>query len=1404
LQAINNIWIPGMSAPSLNTQVSAQVRRHFIWRSLSIALGGITVALYIAYFVAGFWFYRLPFPGFMLTYTNTVNAGLSSSDAAWAGLDAGLARQDWIISINGTSLNPQPGMDFAGARQRYIDALAQHQPGDTVTFGFQRDTRITAATPLCGNVINGIAECSVDVTLQKLPENDFLIFFLLPQLTGLFALSIGMLVLVKRGQTKDGFMAVAINFLGVIFMAGLFDIGSSRLFTPVWVIATSMLGAALITFGMLFPLVTRTVSRYAWLQAVPLGAACVVAAVLLGSYISPVNAWDNSVTQNATIMPILGIVTLIALQYFAQRPRAVTQTSRDQNYAILIGTGVLLISALLWLMGRLLLTRVNINIGIPVEVVILLTIFPIAAIAYAVLQVRRIDTDRVLTESLTYFIMVMSLVVSIFLLTLGGSLLARDFFDVSNPLISTAILVIMVLGFAPLRTRLHDRINEIYFRARRNYLQKVEDFGQSLAKLTDYDDVAKAYRKTLTENLNPTNIFIFLARRETDDYQEFEKQTDVRFNPNSTAIRLLSASSEAINLQSGQPWNQMLWTERARLTILRAAVLAPLLGTDRLNGFVVLGPSRSGNPYNFEEMRFISNLASQFAIATERAQVIDSLERRVRELDVLSKVGQAVNFTIEFDDLLELISNQTAKLVDAHCFYIVLFDESINQLQFGFFLEEDERYNDRENRRWVLDDGLFSEVIRTGKAIRIVNYMLEMRVRNAPLRFESQDLRAWMGVPLVAGRRKMGVIAVGKVNTDEPYSEEQFNIFTNIGALAATSIEKAALFNETKVRERQLTVLNDITRQLVATETDVEKLLNLIMASAVEILGAEAGSLLLTTQDSSNELEFRVVIGGAGTDLIGRRMKSNEGIVGQVATTGEPYIANDAIHDPKHSQTPGATTFQAQSLLAVPLQAKDTVVGVLEVLNKKDRTPFTGDDAKLLTTFAGQAAVAIENARLLQMTDIQLAQRVRELETLERVDAQLNRTLELHAVAQITVQSAMEVLNANAGALGLVNDIDHVLEIVSIEGYTEDEYPKSASGLKWSLDKGIVGRVMSSRKPQPDLVSDLSIAREYDGQLKGSLSQITLPMLSGKNINAILILEKTEMPPFSLTDWAFAQRLAEHASIAIANAQFADALTSANASKSEFMGFAAHELKNPLTPIKTGTDMLRSGMMGELSEPLSNMINMIYNNSARMERIIRDLQDAAKLEAGQFKLEDLKPLSMHQIIVASVQPFDRTLEDMELTFLNDVPEDLEAVWGDEGRLIQVFTNLISNCIKYTDPEKTIQVVGEVIGSHVSKDAKRMGKMVKISVIDQGFGMKPEDLARLGKESYFRSTNEEAKKKEGTGLGMKLTFGIVRGHGGDVEVTSELGVGTTFAIYLPAAPQIEISASPELTAEPASD
>lgn len=128
--------------------------------------------------------------------------------------------------------------------------------------------------------------------------------------------------------------------------------------------------------------------------------------------------------------------------------------------------------------------------------------------------------------------------------------------------------------------------------------------------------------------------------------------------------------------------------------------------------------------------------------------------------------------------------------------------------------------------------------------------------------------------------------------------------------------------------------------------------------------------------------------------------------------------------------------------------------------------------------------------------------------------------------------------------------------------------------------------------------------------------------------------------------------------------------------------------------------------MGKLDGQMQNIVDVVYNNANRMERIINDLRDAAKLDAKIFELENIQPVDMHDVITQSALPFAQMFESEEQQFINNVLPDLPRVRGDADRLIQVFTNLISNANKYGRKKTTIRAEGIFIPQYTSRQDRR--------------------------------------------------------------------------------------------------
>jgi len=1362
---------------------------------LTLLAGGVALIAFTIFLLSALEWRKHPFFGAMLTPFMVVDGSIPITETGWTGLNAGLQRLDHLISINGELLSENP-TDYTTARQRFREIMASLQTGDTIEVVVQRPISAPSGVGDCGIVVGNAVECRLSYVVETFPANDFIGFFIIPYIVGLAIVIIGLAIFYLRANQHVARMAVLLCMCMSVFMGGSFDVNNTYALVPLWLLAVLFMAAPIATLAMVFPVRITLLYRYPLLHIAPFIANCVLAVAALYVYFNPPAPQVFSELWQTGLLAAILAMLLLFLNLMRRRRLATSPTIRDQSNSVLIGIVLTAIPLVFWGINTVML-QMGGKPPIPINSSAVMPFFILSpvALAYAVLQYRTLDTDRIISTGITYGLMLAALIGGYFLLVFGFAIITRDTLrlEADDPLLIALTIFVIAVMFLPVRTYLQQRIDRIYFRKRSNYQDKVEEFARRLTSLSEFDEIMQEFRKVLAETLSPTRDFLFLPIKQSGDYAAYGKprpETDVKFEADSGIVKLLNnlEQQDVLYLDPQRPWTMELVAERARLNILKPLVIARLRGRKDLIGFVCIGAPRSATgTYQFEELRFIENLTSQVAVAVERALVVESLEKRVRELDVLSQVSQAVNFSVEFNDLLELIYAQTARLVNAPNFYIVLRERPTDKLYFAFFLEDDERYSDKENRRWLMGRDLFSEVVRTENSLRVEDYVAAMQLRDTPIIYESTYLKAWMGVPLIAGANTLGVLAVATAEVGKTYSDDQLKVFADIGSLAATSLDKARLFAETNLRARQLGALNAISQKL-ASELNVQNLLELITNSAVEILDAEAGSLLLNVDDDEKVLEFKVAVGASGQDLIGKRFPKGRGLVGEVSATSKPVIVNDAANDPRWGGEVAKGEFSTSAVLAAPLIAQNKVIGVLEVINKKSGGIYVKEDADLLMTFAGQAAVAIENARLFEMTDKQLTQRVSELQTLEKIDVELNRSLDLQKVSDITMRWAIANSSATAGVLGIVvGEAPHQhLQIISMYGYAPEDLPDGAEGKFWPLDKGIVSRVL--RTKQPDLAPDVKIDPNYTPSLRNSLSQMTIPMLSGGEINALLVLEKDIEPRLNLVDMSFITRLAEHASIAIANAQINAELTRANESKSEFVSFVAHELKTPMTSMKGFADLLISGVAGKMNDQQANFLNTIRSNIDRMNTLVSDLNDVTKLQTNNLRME-FSEVDFRNVVTETLRPLHKQIEDKGQQLTLKMADKLPFILADQNRLIQVMTNLVSNAFKYTPPEGEIIIRAEVMEKNLDAKGRDQGPMLHASVKDNGIGMSQEDLDKLF-TPYFRSENPLTRQQPGTGLGLTITRGIIQGHGGDIWVESELNQGTTFHFTVPIVAETE--------------
>ncbi|MBN1680304.1 MAG: GAF domain-containing protein [Anaerolineae bacterium] len=1396
--------IPFLSAVQNRGQIAGTV----LTAAILLAAG----VLLVLYTDAAFNWQEQPFLGFLPRRTLEVDTNESLVGEEWPALEAGMVAKDRLTELNGVELGDMPA-DKRVTELKNI--LTRQAEGDIVEVQFLRDTTYNDSTPpdaVCAPVpdTNTLRKCTMPITLSKMSDGDLAAYFGIGAITGGLLWLVALALFLRRAGDSLVRIVVALSATTVVFLAGSFDAVSTHRLVWVWILASCLQGGLIVMFALEFPY------RFNVVQRTPIwGWAPLVAATALGSVgVMLYYATDPNLSRGPSLLVqgalIMSLSTLAGTMAW-RRTRSASPIARNQSTMLLIGTAPWLLIILIGLGWQVFTGKPQ--AGSLVFDQVLPVLFPLSAV-YALSQFRLVDTDRVITSSVLYGTLITVLLFSYWLVVAGiGLLIGRSAANTAlSPVAIALSIFIIALIFTPLRLYLHRLIDAAYFRARRAYQLYLERFAREVTNAVTLRDVLTLVHHYLDETLAPTHVIMFVRDIVTYEYapepdpDTGQRPTDITFGPDSGLVNYLRDRASLLYLEEGRPLPLDVVGDRSRLAVLGAPVIVRLKGQRVLSGFIAIGPRQGGTAYVHEDLRYMESLADQIALAVERAQAIDDLERRVRVQDVISQVSRALNFAIDLDVLLELIYAQTSRVINAPNFYIALRNPNTNELAYVFYNEGDERIETMEGQRWRIGRDLMSEIARTQQTIRTDDYVRETLSRDASARIDNSNLKAWMGVPLLADTGE-GVLGVMVAATTEPgivFTDDQQDLFWDISNLAASAIDKLQLFDKTQQRARQLSAINEISSQLASELGNVDRLLQLITENAVHILGTEAGSLLLVDEESG-DLVFHVVVGGGGEELIGQHIPAGSGLVGATVQRGTPIIVNDPSRDARWygdiqsgdddiSQPPASDNgrennpdddFRSGAILSVPLLVQNRAIGVLQTLNKTDSSIFVQEDADLLATFAGQAAIAIENARLFDMTDQQLALRVQELDTMQRIDQELNRTLNLSKVVDITMDWALRKSGASAGVLFILDRERNELRIVASYGYPpESPFYKSDDTIRYPADRGVAGRVV--RTGQPSLITDVSIDLDYDETLPNCMAQLTVPLFSANQVIGLIILESDHEGTLDLLDLDFVARLAEHASPAIVNAQLFSELERANQAKSEFVSFVAHELKNPMTSMKGYTDLLLKGVVGPVNEQQSDFLNTIFSNVARMETLVSDLNDLTKQETNNLRLE-VFPVDFRNIVIETLRAQQGMLEEKKQELALEVPGDLPLVMGDQNRLIQIMTNFISNANKYTPPGGTITIHAKA--SRNLWDPQGPPNVIHCYVADTGIGMSQEDLSQLF-VPYFRSENPKTREQPGTGLGLTITRGLIFQHGGQIWVESKVDEGTTFHFTIPVATEHE--------------
>ena len=1281
---------------------------------------------------------QVPFPGLFTEPTLVVNG---AGDQTWQGYAAGLYFPDRLVALNGQPLENTTAL---------MQLLAQHEPGDVVT--------LTAIDE------NG-TQRQVQVSLAATPPEALILFFTLPYALGLIYLGLGVWVFWARRRESAGQVFGLMCAATALSLSLLFDAYTTHQLPRVWITAVSLVGSVTAHLALVFPQRARFLDRapaLRYLVYVPGAVIAILNQFTLLNFESPRAYFDTWLA--AFIFTSAGVGVLVALMVYRAR-RSESPIVQAQARTILWGSLLAFGPIVLWF-ATFTVTSAAFS---PTPVLPWLVLFPIS-IAYAILRYRLFDVNLMISRGMAYALLSAG-VVGIYLLALYLiSLLFGVTLPANHPLALSVFVLLLALLLNPARLRLQRVVDRIFLREAVDHRQIVRHFGDRLTETTGLPSILQALAGVLETgwHLQPSALFLYDPQRSYYAPHAIgsESRPAVTFVREGPLASQMLQQRESLYLYQDRPLPEHLAPESNALENLRSFLFIPVPG----HGWLTLGPKRSGVPFSSDDLITLESLGSQVAVALEKARLFTDLERRMLEVDVLRWVGQAVNFAMDVDDLMELVYAQTSRVLDTSNFYIALYNQEKGTLSLAFYVKEGERmYPDDE---WSVETDLTGEIIRTGRPIVTEDYAQECRRREiTPV---GHPGRAWMGVPLSAGDQTIGVMNVSSFDPSMRYSDEQLQIFSAIADQVAAILDRAHLYQEMEKRARQLAALNEVGSVITST-LDMGTVLHLIMDKAVELLQAEAGSLVLVDQDT-DEMIFEVTAGPGSADLAGVRLPAGTGIVGAVVQEGKPIIIKDAQTDQRWYRDLD-TELVAHSIISVPMFSRGNTIGVIQLLNRRDAVPFDEEDAQLLMAFATNAAISIENARLFTQTDQALEARVAELSMMQRIDRELNATLDYSQVMSLTLDWALRTTRADAGLIAITQESEdgaRGLRILANRGYPEELFTGQGEEL-WPLDRGIIGRVVRTGKPA--LVENVQDDPDYTPIVAGMVAKLTAPIRREDRIIGVITLESSQHDLLNQELLEFVIRLADHAAIAIENSHLFEQVRRANDAKTEFVSFVSHELKQPMTSIKGYADLLTKGAAGELTDTQRSFLDTIAANVGRMNRLVSDLLDISRIESGRIRLE-FTDVSIEQVVQDALRTTRRQLDAKQQTLEVRIPPDLPLVRGDPSRLVQILTNVVSNAHKYT-PE----------AGHITVQAQRWASeqdgFVLCSVADTGIGIAPKDQERLFTK-YFRADDPAVHGETGTGLGLVITKNLVELQGGEIWVESKVGQGSTFAFTVPVA------------------